>query len=467
MTKTEDVNNLKFYFCGIGGCGMNPLAHFMKRAGYRVCGSDIKESEELADLRKDGIECFARQDGSMVEGCDVFVYSSAIHEDNPDLVQAKKLGLSFLHRSELLAQIARRYKTVTVAGAHGKTTVSSLIACLLKDGGLDPNAIVGGYVPAFRGNFTVGKGCYLVLEADESDGTFKRYASDIAVLLNVDADHLDYYKDMNAIKEAFAVYVGNIVENGTLIYNAEDPVCAELAAGVRPDIKKIKCGIGVLAQENADYAGTDILLSPLSSAFSLLCKKGSEEKSLPFVCPLPGRHNVFNAVISLAAAAAAGVDPEILRDPLAVFKNAHRRFERLGKWHGAEIIDDYAHHPREIEALLNSASRLEGDLTVVFQPHRFSRTEKLLPEFARVLSKAPNLILTDVYSAGESKNLIGGRELYEAVLNMGGQAEYVNTPAEIPALLLERSKGWKFPHTLLFTGAGALSGLAHEMLKNQ
>ena len=467
MTKTEDVKNLRFYFCGIGGCGMNPLAHFMARSGYMVAGSDIKESEELEELRLDGIKCYAKQDGSMIKANDVFVYSSAIHDDNPDLLQAKKLGLSFMHRSELLAQIAKRYKTVTVAGAHGKTTVSSLIAFLLQEGDLDPSAIIGGYVPAFRGNYRAGKGEWLVLEADESDGSFKRYSSDIAVLLNVDADHLDYYKDMNAIKEAFAVYVGNIVENGTLIYNVEDPVCAELAFNARPDIKKIKCGIGVLAQEQSDYAGTDILLSPLSSAFSLLIKNGEEETSLPFVCPLPGRHNVFNAVVSLAAAASVGIGLDHMNEPLASFKNAHRRFERLGKWHGAEIIDDYAHHPREIEALLNSASRLEGELTVVFQPHRFSRTEKLLPEFARVLSKAPNLILTDVYSAGESKNLIGGRELYEAVLNMGGQAEYVNTPAEIPALLLKRSKDWKFPHTLLFTGAGALSALAHEMLKNQ
>ena len=467
MNGTEELKNLRFYFCGIGGCGMNPLAHFLARSGYAAAGSDIKESEELEDLRRDGVECAARQDGSLLRPGDVFVYSSAIHEDNPDLLRAKELGLSFLHRSELLAQIARRYKTVTVAGMHGKTTVSSLIAFLMTEGGLDPNAIIGGHVPAFGGNFRAGSGGWLVLEADESDGSFRRYASDIAVLLNVDADHLDYYKDMQAIREAFAVYVNNITENGVLVYNADDPICEELAAAARPDIRKIKCGVGALALEKADYVGTDMILSPLSSSFTLLENRGGKTRSLSFVCPLPGSHNVFNAVVSLAACAAAGADPELLRDPLAAFRNAQRRFERLGKWHGAEIIDDYAHHPKEIEALLQSAARLEGELTVVFQPHRFSRTEKLLPEFAYVLSKAPNLILTDVYSAGESKRMIGGKELYEAVLNLGGQAEYVNTPAEIPALLLERSKSWKFPHTLLFTGAGALSALAHEMLKNQ
>ena len=446
---------------------MDPLAAFLRENGYSVKGSDIRESQELEDLRKLGVECYARQDGTMVSDCDVFVYSSAIREDNPDYQAAKKQGLSLLHRSELLAQIARGYKSITVAGAHGKTTVSSLIACLLTDGGLEPNAIVGGYVPAFGGNYRKGRGEWLVLEADESDGSFTRYASDVAVLLNVDADHLDHYRDIQDIEAAFSVYVGNITPGGALIYNCEDPICQRLAAQARPDIRKIKCGIGALALENADYCATNIALYPLSSSFLLMERGELGENKIPLNCPLPGSHNVFNAVMAMAAAREAGADPNLLKDSLPLFKNACRRFERLGKWHGAEIIDDYAHHPREIEALLRSASRLEGELTVVFQPHRFSRTEKLLPEFAEVLCKAPNLILTDVYSAGETKNLIGGKELYEAVRNLGGEAEWVNTPREIPELLLKRSQGWKYPHTLLFTGAGALSALAHEMLKNQ
>ena len=463
---TDESKNMSFYFCGIGGCGMDPLARFMARDGYVVRGSDIKESPELERLRSEGIECFACQDGTKLREGDVFVYSSAIHEDNPDMVRAKELDLSMLHRSELLAQIARRCKAVTVAGMHGKTTVSSLIAWLLTEGGLDPSAVIGGFVPAFGGNFRKGKGDLLVLEADESDGTFVRYASTVAVLLNIDADHLDHYKDLSEIEKAFAVYVDNIVPNGTLIYNCDDEICCRLAANARPDIRKVKCGLGALALDKADYLGTDIALSDLSSTFAFQ-KNFGQKKAVTVTCPLPGSHNVFNAVISLACAETCGADTDRLCKVLPEFKNARRRFEKLGKWHGAEIIDDYAHHPKEIEALLKSASRLEGELTVVFQPHRFSRTEKLLPEFAEVLSKAPNLILTDVYSAGESKNLIGGRELYEAVLSVGGKAEWVDTPDEIPALLLRRSKDWKFPHTLLFTGAGALSGLAHEMLKTQ
>lgn len=461
-----ESDRLSFYFCGIGGCGMDPLARLMARDGYVVRGSDIKESPELEKLRTEGIECFACQDGTKLKEDDVFVYSSAIHEDNPDMMRAKELNLSMLHRSELLAQVARRCKAVTVAGMHGKTTVSSLISWLMAEGGADPSAVIGGFVPDFDGNFRKGASDYLVLEADESDGTFVRYASTVAVLLNIDADHLDHYKDLADIEKAFAAYVDNIVPGGTLIYNCDDEICRRLAANVRPDIRKVRCGLGALALEKADYVGIDIALSDLSSDFTLL-KNGEAKKSLPVTCPLPGSHNVFNAVISLACAEVCGADVEKLSKALPRFKNARRRFEKLGKWHGAEIIDDYAHHPREIEALLKSASRLEGELTVVFQPHRFSRTEKLLPEFAEVLSKAPNLILTDVYSAGESKGLIGGRELYEAVLSMGGKAEWVNTPKEIPDLLLKRSKDWKFPHTLLFTGAGALSSLAHEMLKNQ
>lgn len=463
---TEENKKLSFYFCGIGGCGMDPLASFMAKEGYLVRGSDIKESPELERLRSFGIECFANQDGTKLLEDDVFVYSSAIHDDNPDMQRAKELDLSMMHRSELLAQVAKRYKAVTVAGMHGKTTVSSLISWLMAEGGLDPNAIVGGFIPAFGGNFRKGMGEYLVLEADESDGTFLRYASDIAVMLNIDADHLDYYKDLSAIEKAFAVYVNNIVPGGTLIYNVEDEICARVALNARPDIRKIKCGIGSLALEKADYTAVDIALSDLSSNFTFV-ERSERGAQTPMTCPLPGSHNVFNAVISLACAKTCGADPVRLKEVLPRFKNACRRFERLGFWHGAEIIDDYAHHPKEIEALLGSASRLKGELTVVFQPHRFSRTEKLLPEFAEVLSKAPNLILTDVYSAGESKGLIGGRELYEAVLAMGGQATWVDTPQEIPNLLLKRSKDWKLPHTLLFTGAGALSALAHEMLKNQ
>ena len=462
----KESDKLSFYFCGIAGCGMDPLARFMARDGYVVRGSDIKESPELEKLRTEGIECFACQDGTKLKEGDVFVYSSAIHDDNPDMMRAKELGLTMLHRSELLSQVAARHKAVTVAGMHGKTTVSSLIAFLMAEGGADPSAVIGGFVPAFDGNFRKGASDYLVLEADESDGTFVRYASTVAVLLNIDADHLDHYKDINEIEKAFAVYVNNIVPGGTLVYNCEDEICCRLAKNARPDIRKVKCAIGALALDKADYVGIDIALSDLSSTFTFL-KNGEAKKSFPVTCPLPGSHNVFNAVISLACAEVCGADPEELSHVLPKFKNARRRFELLGKWHGAEIIDDYAHHPKEIEALLRSASRLEGELTVVFQPHRFSRTEKLLPEFAEVLSKAPNLILTDVYSAGESKNKIGGRELYEAVLAVGGQAEWADAPKDIPAILLRRSASWKFPHTLLFTGAGALSGLAHEMLKNQ
>ena len=462
----KDNDKLSFYFCGIAGCGMDPLARFMARDGYSVRGSDIKESPELEKLRSEGIECFACQDGTKLREGDVFVYSSAIHDDNPDMMKAKEIGLSMLHRSELLAQIARRHKAVTVAGMHGKTTVSSLIAFLMAEGGMDPSAVIGGFVPAFDGNFRKGTSDYLVLEADESDGTFVWYASTVAVLLNVDADHLDHYKDINDIEKAFAVYVNNIVPNGTLVYNCEDEICCRLAKNARSDVRKVKCALGALALEDADYVGIGIALSDLSSTFTILVN-GKEKKSLPATCPLPGSHNVFNAVISLACAEVCGGKMEELVSALPNFKNARRRFELLGKWHGAEIIDDYAHHPKEIEALLKSASRLEGELTVVFQPHRFSRTEKLLPEFAEVLSKAPNLILTDVYSAGESKNLIGGHELYEAVLAVGGKADWVDTPKEIPDLLLKKSKDWKFPHTLLFTGAGALSSLAHEMLKKQ
>lgn len=462
----KENEKLHFYFCGIGGCGMDPLARFMAKDGHVVRGSDIKESPELEKLRSEGIECFACQDGTKLGENDVFVYSSAIHDDNPDMMRAKELHLTMLHRSELLAQVARRCKAVTVAGMHGKTTVSSLIAWLMTEGGLDPSAVIGGFVPDFDGNFRKGTSDFLVLEADESDGTFVRYASTVAVILNIDADHLDHYKDMADIEKAFSVYVGNIVPGGTLVYNCDDEICCRLAANARPDIRKVKCGLGALAFGKADYIGSDITLSDLSSTFTFL-ENGGQKKSLPVTCPLPGSHNVFNAVIALACAEICGADVEKLVKALPRFKNARRRFEKLGKWHGAEIIDDYAHHPKEIEALLRSASRLEGELTVVFQPHRFSRTEKLLPEFAEVLSKAPNLILTDVYSAGESKNIIGGHELYEAVLSTGGKADWVDTPKEIPALLLEKSRDWKFPHTLLFTGAGALSSLAHEMLKNQ
>ncbi|MBQ7555785.1 UDP-N-acetylmuramate--L-alanine ligase, partial [bacterium] len=253
-------DKLSFYFCGIGGCGMDPLARLMARDGYVVRGSDIKESPELERLRSEGIECFAAQDGTKLNEGDVFVYSSAIHEDNPDMMRAKEMNLSMLHRSELLAQVARRCKAVTVAGMHGKTTVSSLIAWLMAESGADPSAVIGGFVPDFDGNFRKGKSDYLVLEADESDGTFVRYASTVAVLLNIDADHLDHYKDLADIEKAFAIYVDNIVPGGTLIYNCDDDICCRLAANARPDIRKVRCGLGALALEKADYVGIDIAL---------------------------------------------------------------------------------------------------------------------------------------------------------------------------------------------------------------
>lgn len=449
----------KYYFCGIAGCGMNPLAHLLARAGHQVAGSDLKESEELAALRQDGVACFPAQDGSRLEADQTFVYTSAIHPDNPDLVRARELGLPLLHRSELLAQLSAERNSITVAGAHGKTTVSSLIAHLLQEGGLDPAAVIGGFVPSLGGNFRCGQGPF-VLEADESDGTFRRYASKTAVILNIDRDHLDFYRDLEDIEAAFQTYAGHIRPGGALIYNGADPLCRRVAERAGKDIAKISCGPG----PEYDYGYAEPSYSPRSSSFTLLV---AGRPALRLEVGLPGPHNVFNAVVAAAAALRAGLAPEDLPKALASFRNARRRFEFLGTWRGAAVVDDYAHHPREIAALLDSAARIGGGRTFLFQPHRFSRTEKLLEDFVAVLKDAPDLVLTDVYSAGEAKGELGGHDLYLKVLEAGGQAVWAPSPEDIPKILEERSKGWTLPHTLFFTGAGALSALAHKMISEE
>jgi UDP-N-acetylmuramate--alanine ligase len=382
------------HFTGIGGIGMSGIAEVLLNLGYHISGSDAKLSPITDRLASMGARVFEGHAASNLQGATGLVVSSAIDEQNPEVQEARRLQIPVIPRGELLAELMRLKYGIAVAGSHGKTTTTSMTATILNYAGLDPTVVVGGRVGTMGGsNARVGHSDFLVVESDESDGSFLKLAPIIAIVTNVDREHLDHYPSLDAIRSAFIEFVNKVPFYGAAIVCLDDPN----VQGLLPDIRRRTITYGTTAQ--ADFEATDIACGPFASDFSLRHHTNDLGR---FRLRIPGRHNVLNAMAAIAVALELEVKPDVIREALATFSGVDRRFQMKGKERGVTVVDDYGHHPTEIRATLDGA-RLCGfrRIHVLFQPHRFSRTFHLMDEFARSFHQADSLFVMDIYAASE------------------------------------------------------------------
>ncbi|PKL48811.1 MAG: UDP-N-acetylmuramate--L-alanine ligase [Candidatus Riflebacteria bacterium HGW-Riflebacteria-2] len=390
MTKQSRI-----HFIGIGGVGMSGLAHIFLNRGYKISGSDISESERTEALKARGVDIFIGHSAcNLPADSGRVVVSTAIHSDNPELIGAHQRHIPVLHRSDLLAELFLDSKCgIAVAGCHGKTTVSSMLATVLKATEKDPTCVIGGYVAALNGYSSAGHSELFVAEADESDATFLKYFPQYGVVTNIDNDHLDHYDSIAAIIKAFEVFATHISPEGALFLCADDTLTRNLA--VPEKLRTVTYGIDT----PADFMAANISYLPYGSAFDLMVAGQNYGR---FELCVPGRHNILNALSVIAFCSEIGMHLSEIQIGFNQFRGAGRRFEKKGECEGVTFIDDYGHHPNEIKATLEAASSLGARrVVVVFQPHRYSRTLFLSHEFGRCFENCDKLFITDIYPASE------------------------------------------------------------------
>ena len=382
------------HFVGIGGIGMSGIAEVLLNHGYKVQGSDLKESPITQRLVEKGAEVFIGQKAENLEGAEVIVVSTAIKPGNAELDAARARGLPVVRRAEMLAELMRLKSNVAVAGTHGKTTTTSMVAALLDGGGMDPTVINGGIIHAYGSNARMGSGDWMVVEADESDGTFNRLPATIAIITNIDPEHMDHYGSFDALREAFHTFVSNIPFYGVAVCCIDHPEVQALVGRIT-DRRVLTYGMNPQADvrvKNLRYEG--------GKAFFDVAMKVGAIKGLEL--PMPGDHNVQNATAAIATALHLGVTAEDIRSALKGFGGVNRRFTRVGVVDGVTIIDDYAHHPVEIAAVLKAAQEsTEGRVIAVHQPHRFSRLADLFEDFCSCFNDANVAAIAPVFAAGE------------------------------------------------------------------
>ncbi len=389
------------HFVGIGGIGMSGIAEVLANLGYKVKGSDVAESANVKRLRDKGIAVAIGHAAPNIEGADVLVVSSAIKRDNPELVAARARRLPVVRRAEMLAELMRLKSCVAIAGTHGKTTTTSLVAALLDAGRLDPTVINGGIINAYGTNARLGAGEWMVVEADESDGTFLKLPADIAIVTNVDPEHLDHFKTYEAVQAAFKDFVENVPFYGFAVMCTDHPVVQRLVGRIE-DRRIVTYG----ENPQADVRLTGLDHSDGRSTFSVVFRDraGDDVHVIEdLALPMPGRHNALNATAAIAVAHDLGISDHAIRKALAGFGGVRRRFTRTGAWNGVTVIDDYGHHPVEIAAVLKAAREsTAGQVIAVMQPHRFTRLQSLFESFCTCFNDYYSVIIAPVYPAGEA-----------------------------------------------------------------
>jgi UDP-N-acetylmuramate--alanine ligase len=381
------------HFVGIGGIGMSGIAEVLLNLGYEVSGSDIRSTSMTEHLAALGGKIFYRHTAANVSAAHVVVTSSAIDPQNPEILEAHRRKIPVIRRAEMLAELARLKYSVAVAGTHGKTTTTSMIATILDKAGLDPTIVVGGLLNTIGSNARLGKGDYIVLEADESDRSFLLLSPTIAVVTNIEADHLDNYKDVADIQNAFLTFINKVPFYGAAVLCLDDPPVQSLI----PEIKRRIITYGTAAQ--ADVCIADIVTEGLKSSFNV---RFDAKSTQPIRLNVPGVHNVMNATAAFAVARDMDIEPLVIASGLEDFRGAERRFQ-VKSHDGVTVIDDYAHHPTEIRATLAAATAANfRRLLVVFQPHRYTRTFHLMDDFARAFNLADVVLMLDIYPAGET-----------------------------------------------------------------
>lgn len=406
----------KIHFVGIGGIGMSGIAEVLNNMGYIITGSDIKESDTVRRLKSLGIKIFIGHSKDNIDDTDVVVFSSAVKSDNPEIIKAKSLGIPVIPRAEMLAELCRLKYSILVAGAHGKTTTTSLIATVLNEAGFDPTIVIGGKLKSLGSNARLGRGDFLVAEADESDGSFLKLSPTIAVITNIDKEHLDYFKNLRRIKKAFLEFANKVPFYGVSILCKENRHLRDII----PYLERRYYTYGF--DQSADFYVKDIKYSIPTLSFKAFFR----DKLLgSFTITVLGKHNILNALATVAVAKELEVPVEKLKSALENFTGIQRRFEFKGEKKGIKFYDDYGHHPAEIKAVLTTAQWLKPSrLCVIFQPHRYTRTKALMQDFVNVfkqtLKRNDILFLMDIYPASEPPiEGVTGEVLYQKLKDAG------------------------------------------------
>ena len=449
------------HFIGIGGIGMSGIAEVMANLGYTVQGSDANDNANVRRLSENGIRTFVGHRAENVENAALVVVSTAIRRDNPELVEARERRLPVVRRAEMLAELMRFKSCVAVAGTHGKTTTTSLVATLLDAGNLDPTVINGGIINAYGTNARMGAGDWMVVEADESDGTFLKLPADVAIVTNIDPEHLDHFGSFDAIKDAFRRFIDNIPFYGFAVMCIDHPIVQDLVGHIE-DRRIITYG----ENPQADVRLLDIDLKGGQSRFRVMIRDrrpGFRLEMQDLVLPMPGRHNALNATAALAVAHELGVSEDAIRKALSGFGGVKRRFTRTGEWNGAAIFDDYGHHPVEIAAVLRAArSSTDGKVIAVVQPHRYTRLQSLFEDFCTCFNDADTVIVAPVYAAGEAPIEGIDRDSLIAGLKARGHRDAValERPEDLARLVSGRAEPNDY---VVCLGAGTITQWAYAL----
>ncbi|MDP9170601.1 MAG: UDP-N-acetylmuramate--L-alanine ligase [Acidobacteriota bacterium] len=445
------------HFAGIGGIGMSGIAEVLLNLGYTISGSDLKLTPTTDRLAQLGATVYEGHNAANVQGAKALVVSSAVDETNPEVQEARRLQIPVIPRGELLAELMRLKYGVAVAGSHGKTTTTSMIATILSHAGMDPTVVVGGKVAAMGGsNARVGKSEILVVESDESDGSFLKLSPILAIVTNIDREHLDHYADIEEIRAAFTEFVNKVPFYGAAIMCLD----SENVQSILPDVRRRTITYGRSAQ--AEYQPAAQECGDFNSRFHL--RRGGEDLG-EFELNIPGEHNVLNATAAIAAAMELRVEPDVIREGLKKFTGVGRRFEVRGEVNGITVVDDYGHHPTEIRATLQAArSCCRNRVHVLFQPHRYSRTLHLMDDFARAFHAADQVVVLDIYAASEKPiEGVSSEALVERMRQFGHLGvEYAPSgQAGVAAVVREAQAG----DLILTLGAGSVSRLGDKILE--
>jgi UDP-N-acetylmuramate--alanine ligase len=425
------------HFIGIGGIGMSGIAEVLKNLGYSVQGSDQSDGYNVKRLRDSGIDVAVGHRAENLGDAAVVVYSSAVKPDNPEVIAARARMIPVVRRAEMLGELMRLKWSIAVGGTHGKTTTTSMIAHLVETAGLDPTAIIGGIVNTYGTNARMGSGEWLVAEADESDGTFTKLPATIAVVTNIDPEHMDFYGTFDKVQQAFETFVANIPFYGFAALCIDHPVVQAMIPKVG-DRKIVTYGLS----PQADIRGVDVTFSPSGAHFSVVVtdRLRDERKAVAdMTLPMYGMHNVQNALAAFAVGHEMGLDEKVMRKALSTFAGVKRRFTKTGEVDGITVIDDYGHHPVEIAAVLRAARTAcpAGRVTAVVQPHRFTRLASLFEEFCTCFNDADTVIVADVYAAGEAPIEGASRDALVTGLQLRGHRNVLalSAPEALPALV--------------------------------
>ena len=456
------------HFVGIGGIGMSGIAEVLHTLGFKVQGSDASDNANVQRLREKGITVFVGHDGANLGEARVVVVSSAIKPGNPELVAARERFLPVVRRAEMLAELMRFKSAIAVGGTHGKTTTTSMVAALLDAGGLDPTVINGGIINAYGTNARLGGGQWMVVESDESDGSFVKLPADIAVVTNIDPEHLDHYGTFDKVKDAFKHFVENVPFYGFAVMCLDHPEVQALVGKIE-DRRIVTYG----TNPQADVRWSDVQVLGQQSRFTVKVRDriAGTEKVIPdLVVNMPGIHNIANATAAVAVADQLGLAPEAIRKGLAGFTGVKRRFTPTGTWNDIHVFDDYGHHPVEIMAVLKAArTAVEGEgkggkVIAVMQPHRYSRLASLFEEFSQAFNDADRVIISDVYAAGEAPIEGISRDTLVGGLRGRGHRHVtaLESPEQLPALIRDMAAPGDY---VVFLGAGNITQWAYALPK--